>query len=257
MTAHRILLVVACLALWACSGSSTSPSPSPSPSSAATPGASTTATAAPSSAAIVLHETPDNLGCDSIGIDYKTVTFHIDPAAAEQVSAVTDTGVALVTYWPAGFKAGTAAERVVRDAAGNVVASDGEVLQAGQNLHGYGVCLSTSKLHVMLAAPSRPPKATAQPREREALPPTSWMITLVDNLRVRSEPRISDDSIKYEPLLPKGTTFEIVRGPVIASGYSWYLVKLAPGALRDGITQGWLAEGDRDGTPWIKNIPID
>ena len=64
------------------------------------------------------------------------------------------------------------------------------------------------------------------------------MTTLVDDLRVRSEPRISDDFIKYEPLLPKGTTFEIVRGPVIASGYSWYLVKLAPGALRDGITQG-------------------
>jgi hypothetical protein len=49
----------------------------------------------------------------------------------------------------------------------------------------------------------------------------------------------------------------VVRGPVIASGYSWYLVKLAPGVLHDGITQGWLAEADRDGTLWIKNIPID
>ena len=124
---------------------------------------------APSAAAIVLHETPDNLGCDSIGVEYKTVTFHIEPAAAEQVSALTDSGVSLVTYWPAGFKAGTAAERVVRDPAGNVVASDGQVLRAGQNLRGYGVCLSTSKLHVMLAAPSRPPKATTQaPRARGA-----------------------------------------------------------------------------------------
>jgi hypothetical protein len=83
------------------------------------------------------------------------------------------------------------------------------------------------------------------------------MVTLVDNLRVRSEPRISDDSIMYEPLLPQGTNFSIVRGPVLASGYSWYLVELAPGLLRDGITQGWVAEGDRDGTQWIKNIPID
>jgi hypothetical protein len=107
-------------------------------------------------------------------------------------------------------------------------------------------------------APTIPPTVAPTPANpHEALPPASWMITLVDNLRARSEPRISDDSIKYEPLLPKGTTFEIVRGPIEASGYSWYLVKLAPGVLRDGITQAWLAEGDRDGTPWIKNIPID
>ena len=92
---------------------------------------------------------------------------------------------------------------------------------------------------------------------REAQQPGNWMTTLVDSVRVRSQPGISEDSIKYEPLLPKGTTFTIVRGPVIASGYSWYLVKLAPGVLRGGITQGWLAEGDRDGTLWIKNIPID
>jgi hypothetical protein len=170
---------------------------------------------------------------------------------------MTDTGVSLVTYWPAGFKAETAAERSVRDVAGKVVASDGEVLQASQNLHGYGVCLSTSKLYVMLTVPSEPPEAKSTPAPRQTLQPTSWTITIVDNLRVRSEPRISDDSTKYEPLLPKGTTFEIVRGPVEASGYSWYLVKLAPGVLRDGITQGWLADADRDGTPWIKNIPID
>ena len=253
MAAQRTLLVVACLALWACSGGSASPSLSPASPS----GASTTASAAPSSAAIALRETPDNLGCDSIGIDYKAVTFHIDPAAAEQVSAMTDTGVSLDTYWPAGFSAGTAAERTVRDAAGKVVASDGEVLQAGQNLHGYDVCLSTSKLDVMLTVPSEPPEATSTPSAGETLQPSSWTITIVDNVRVRSEPRISDDSTKYEPLLPKGTTFEIVRGPVEASGYSWYLAKLAPGVLRDGITQGWLAEGDRDGTLWIKNIPID
>jgi hypothetical protein len=250
---QRTLLAGACLALWACSGGSASPSLSP----ASTPGASTTASAAPSSAGIALHETPDNLGCDSIAIDYNAVTFHIDPAAAEHVSAMTDTGVSLVTYWPAGFSASTAAERSVRDAGGKLVASDGEVLQAGQGLHGYRVCLSTSKLDVMLTVPSEPPEAMSTPGARETLQPNSWTITIVDDLRVRSEPRISDDSTKYEPLLPKGTTFEIVRGPVVASGYSWYLVKLAPSVLRDGITQGWLAEGDREGTPWIKNIPID
>jgi hypothetical protein len=83
------------------------------------------------------------------------------------------------------------------------------------------------------------------------------MITLVDNLRVRSQPRISDDSLKYDPLLPKGTNFSILRGPVFASGYWWYRVELASGVLQGGVTRGWVAEADRDGTPWIKNIPID
>jgi hypothetical protein len=112
------------------------------------------ATAAPSSGSIVLHETPANLGCDSIGIDYKSMTFHIDPAAAEQVTAMTDTGVSLVTHWPANFTAGTAAERVVRDSAGMAVATDGETLKVGEQLHGYYVCLGQTKLYVMLASPS-------------------------------------------------------------------------------------------------------
>jgi hypothetical protein len=45
------------------------------------------------------------------------MTFHIDPAAAEQVTAMTDTGVSLVTHRPANFTAGTAPERVVGDSA--------------------------------------------------------------------------------------------------------------------------------------------
>ena len=101
------------------------------------------------------------------------------------------------------------------------------------------------------------PAATTQACTREALSPGSWMITLVDSLRVRSQPRVSDDSIMYAPLLPKGTNFSIVSGPEIASGYCWYRVELAAGVLRGGITRGWVAEGDHDGTPWIENAGID
>jgi hypothetical protein len=75
---------------------------------------------------------------------------------------------------------------------------------------------------------------------------------LSDTLRVRSKPGISDDSIMYEPRLKKGTRFGYIEGPVAASGYQWYLVDLgADSPLRDGVTQGWVAAGDRDGTPWI------
>ena len=82
------------------------------------------------------------------------MTFHIDPAATEPVSATTDTGVSLTTYWPAGFTAGTAAERAVRDASGTVVATDGETLKVGEQLHGYYVCTGPTKVYVMLAAPT-------------------------------------------------------------------------------------------------------
>ena len=144
MSAHRNLLVVACMALSACTASSSS---SPTASSSAR---TSSVAATPSAAVIVLHETPDNLGCDSIAVDYKAVTFHIDPAAAEQVSAMTDKGVALVTYWPGGFTAG---EGTVRDAAGAVVATDGEVLQGGQLLHGYYVCGGPATFHVSAKQP--------------------------------------------------------------------------------------------------------
>ena len=146
MTAHRILLVLACLALWACAGSSTSSSLSP----VATPGASTTA--------IVLRETPADLGCDAIGVDYQSVTFHIDPSATEQVSATTDTGVSLVTYWPVGFM-GDATGRLVHDTQGNVVATDGDVLPNGQVLNGYKVCPTPTELYVMFQRPGAKPEA--------------------------------------------------------------------------------------------------
>lgn len=143
MKLRHLLWLILCSALAACA-SNTAPSPGP-----------TVQPATPSlSSAIVLRPAPADLGCDSIGVEYQSVTFHIDPAATEPVGAVTDTGVSLVTHWAAGFRAGTAAERVVRDPAGQVVVADGDVLKVGQRLHGYFVCLSHSALYVLLTDPS-------------------------------------------------------------------------------------------------------
>jgi hypothetical protein len=72
--------------------------------------------------------------------------------------------------------------------------------------------------------------------------------TVVDALRARSEPRISDDSFKFEPLIPLGTTFLVTDGPVSASGYRWYRVA----ALAAGQPQlGWVAAASRSGEPWL------
>ena len=132
-------------------GCATSPSPvatSPSP-------------APPSSAAaITLHTFAGPLGCDSIGWPdeiepYTSLTFRIDPAAEEQVRAVSDTGRELATHWEVGFVPGSATERVIRDPDGQVVARDGEVvaLQPGWQLHGHSTCLQPDTLSVTLTEP--------------------------------------------------------------------------------------------------------
>ena len=144
MIRPRAAWLILCLSLAACSSLGQTAEPS--------------ASSLASGTAIVLHEVPANLGCDTIGIDYTSMTFRIDPAAAEQVAAVTDTGVTLATYWSAGFTAGADAERVVRDPAGEVVVTDGDVLRvppaAYPRLGGYFVCLGPDKLYVLLADPS-------------------------------------------------------------------------------------------------------
>jgi hypothetical protein len=79
-------------------------------------------------------------------------------------------------------------------------------------------------------------------------------VTTVDGVRVRSQPRVSDDSFKEEPLLPIGTALYVLDGPVSASGYEWYNVaQLASRTL----PSGWVASASRDGAPWIAAGPFD
>lgn len=100
------------------------------------------------------------------------------------------------------------------------------------------------------------PIGPASPRPATTAPPTSptdsfvvtVAVTVVDSLRVRSQPRVSDDSIKYEPLLPLNTALYVLNGPVSASGYDWY--EVAPLASWN-LPQGWVASASRDGEPWI------
>jgi hypothetical protein len=75
-----------------------------------------------------------------------------------------------------------------------------------------------------------------------------------DGLRVRSQPRISDDSRKLEPLLPLGSQLYVLGGPVSASGYVWYDV--VPLTSRN-LPSGWVASASRDGEPWIAAADFD
>jgi len=106
------------------------------------------------------------------------------------------------------------------------------------------------------AAPSALPPATPAPTPTEtpvALDPLvgKVVVTVSDNLVVRSEPRVSDDSIMYEPWLPTGTELTVLDGPVSGSGYAWYRVKPISLYLMGGHDDGWVAAAGKDGEPWI------
>jgi hypothetical protein len=108
------------------------------------------------------------------------------------------------------------------------------------------------------ATPSLSPSPTGsvvtEPMPTNALVGTVVTTIANDGLRVRSNPRISDDSYKLEPLLRVGLPLYVLDGPVSASGYAWYeVVSLTSRAL----PSGWIASADRDGEPWIKAGAFD
>jgi hypothetical protein len=101
----------------------------------------------------------------------------------------------------------------------------------------------------LLATPT--PQLTASPvssQETGSVTVDATAVTIVDELRVRSKPRISDDSYKFEPLLPGGTPLYILDGPISASGYTWY--EVAPLGSRT-LPHGWVAASSRTGEPWL------
>ena len=77
------------------------------------------------------------------------------------------------------------------------------------------------------------------------------VVTVSDRLRVRSQPWVGDDSVKFEPLLPLGTELRVLDGPASGSGYVWYLVEPIAFSLSDGPGYGWVAMAGKDGEPWI------
>jgi serine protease inhibitor len=112
-------------------------------------------------------------------------------------------------------------------------------------------------------APSAPPLAPATPApaatptpapgstDTTAFAPGALAVTVSDSIRVRSQPRVSDDSVRYQPLLPTGTQLVITGGPTRASGYTWYRVVPLDVTLDGGVEEGWVAVADHDGTPWV------
>lgn len=147
-----LAVVTALATLAACGGPASTATPTEPSAPSATPVASAPA------GTIQLNMAPANLGCDAMGVPYRSLTIRVDPAAADQVTGLTDDNAPLKTFWSAGFVGGPLDDPAVLDPDGNVVARDGEivVIPDGQwpRLHGYFVCPSADAVYILLADPS-------------------------------------------------------------------------------------------------------
>lgn len=133
-----------------------SDAPSAVPSDAPSAVPSDAPSAPPSTGAgVTLQPAPANLGCDTVAPQYSSVTFHIDATVSPDVTATTNGGATLKTFWSEGFVGGVSD---VQDPSGQVVVMDGDVLDMPQGafprLKGYFVCPSADALYVLLQDPS-------------------------------------------------------------------------------------------------------
>jgi hypothetical protein len=157
----RRLVVVSVLAGAAIVGCARAPAPIVTESPASP---STGATAA----AIELQRLAPNTGCDTIGVDYRTVAIRIDPASNPQVWAETDTGLRLVIRWSNGFTARGGAEPVILGPDGLVVAANGTNISSPEGrfpeLAGYFVCPGTTSIGVYETPPQSPGPSSLRTR---------------------------------------------------------------------------------------------
>jgi serpin B len=108
-----------------------------------------------------------------------------------------------------------------------------------------GVLTSPTVARTAEPASSQSPDAVAQ------LIPGALAVTVTDDLRVRSQPRVAEESLKFSPLLAKGTQLVVMGGPVEGSGYTWLQVAPVDATLDGGVDSGWVAIADHDGTAWV------
>jgi hypothetical protein len=100
---------------------------------------------------------------------------------------------------------------------------------------------------------TEPTPAVTNPPVDPTLDLESFAVTLVDQLRVRSQPTVAESSAKLEPLLPVGVRLFVIEESVAADGYAWYHVL----PVDPGYPSGWVAAASRDGEPWIDAAPAE
>jgi hypothetical protein len=155
---RHVRWIVVVMLVAACGSATPTTAPASAPPTSAPPATAPAASGpAASGAAIQLQLAPADLGCDTIGVDYREVTFQIDLGSTTHVTALANTGLVLQTFWAAGFRGGTADNKVVFDPTGAVVVTAGDTLAipegAFPRLKGYFVCPAPEALYILATDP--------------------------------------------------------------------------------------------------------
>jgi hypothetical protein len=98
-----------------------------------------------------LRPVQGEIGCDTIGIPYRSFMIRIDPGALVQVWAQADAGHDLFIFWEPTVTGGDESDPVVRGPNGEVVARDGDVIRVGDQLGalgGYAYCAGPDAISV-------------------------------------------------------------------------------------------------------------
>ncbi len=143
-----------------------------------------------------------------------------------------------------------------------MVAGVGALLNRQQQTPDLGVTEASNSpvasVEPSVAPSTAAPVASASPvvvGPAGAIPMDSIVEVVSNNLRVRSAPRVADDSIKLEPLLKSGDRLFVVGGPIVADDYEWYEVRpvnIEGKRTWETLPSGWISRGDHDGTPWVE-----
>ena len=135
------------------------------------------------------------------------------------------------------------------------------VASAGSSVAPSPLASPTASSSASPAAIRSTPTLEPSPADAVGFHPNSFVQVVTDDLRVRTLPGVGSDSLKLEPLLWDGAMAMVLDGPVTASGYDWYLVRLLSEVdlqfHPDPPPFGWVAAAAPDGEPWLASFPID
>jgi hypothetical protein len=99
-----------------------------------------------------------------------------------------------------------------------------------------------------IPSPQPSPTPAPEPLVGVRWPREMLAATMTHNQGLRSLPETGSTSLVHTPRLPKGTVLQLVSGPIAASGYWWYEVRLPDLVLDGGVVTGWITASDAEGT---------
>lgn len=115
----------------------------------------------------------------------------------------------------------------------------------------------TGPSHPPASVPGTEPVSPAESAvaRTDALRPGEYADVVTNDLVLRSEPEVSDESEIFPDELNAPMSVYVAAGPVEADGYRWFLVMAFDENGSQPILSGWAAAEGKDGEVWLQARP--